>query len=216
MKNNVKHNLKNKNIILILIGIVLVIIFIFVKNDYKNKNFGNNMSSKSIEEIEEYILNISSYDAEIEVTVKSNKNINKYMLKQIYEKNKMSKQIMLEPSNIEGLETSYENGSLTISNTKLNLKTVYENYNYLVENCLWLDSFIQDYAENKKTNNTSITQQDKTIILETKTRNENNKYIYYKTLSIDKETGKPTKLLIQDINKKNLVYILYNEISVKG
>lgn len=50
----------------------------------------------------------------------------------------------------------------------------------------------------------------------TKTRNENNRYIYSKELHIDKEAGKIEKLVVQDINKKNLIYILYNEITVNG
>ena len=79
---------------------------------------------------------------------------------------------------------------------------------------MWLDSFLQDYIEAKNASEASITQNDNIITMETKTRNSNNKYIYYKTLTIDKKTGKPTKLSIQDINKKNLVYILYNEITV--
>lgn len=203
-------------IILIVILILTIISFFFIKSDYKNKILGNNMSNKNIEEIEEYILNISSYEAKIEVTVESNKNTNKYLIEQIYQKEKLSKQTILEPSNIAGLETKYENGKLIINNSKLNLVTVYENYNYLVENCLWLDAFIQDYVENKNNNQSTIREENDIITMETKTRNENNRYIYSKKLTIDKKTGKPTKLLVQDMNKKNLVYILYNEITVNG
>ena len=38
--------------------------------------------------------------------------------------------------------------------------------------------------------------------------------IKYKELYIDTKTGKPTKLLIQDNNKKSIIYILYNEIEL--
>ena len=44
----------------------------------KTKN-GNNMNSQ---EIVDYILNINSYKAQITVEVKSNKNTNKYVIKQ--------------------------------------------------------------------------------------------------------------------------------------
>ena len=207
---------KRKIILFIVILILAIFLLFFIKNNYKNKNLGNNMSNKNIEEIEEYILNISSYEAKIEVTVESNKNTNKYLMEQTYQKDKLSKQTVIEPSNIAGLETKYENGTLTINNSKLNLTTVYENYNYLVENCLWLDAFIQDYVESKNNNQATITEQDDIITMETKTRNENNRYIYNKELTIDKKTGKPTKLLVQDVNQKNLIYILYNEITVNG
>ena len=213
-ENNIKH--RNKIIIVLIILILIVIICFLIKSNYKNKNLGNNMSNKNIEEIEEYILNISSYEAKIDVTVESNKNTNKYLLKQIYKKEEISIQTVLEPSNIAGVETKYENGTLTINNSKLNLLTIYQNYNYLVENCLWLDSFVVDYVQGKNNNESTIIEENNTVFMKTKTRNKNNKYIYYKELVIDKKTGKPTKLLVQDVNKKNLVYILYNEITVNG
>ena len=39
-------------------------------------------------------------------------------------------------------------------------------------------------------------------------------YAYKKQLYLSKATSKPTKLIINDINEKNLVYILYNEIKI--
>ena len=51
-----------------------------------------------------YILNISSYEAEIEVTVESNKNTNKYVVEQTYKKDGSAKQVVLEPSNISGIK----------------------------------------------------------------------------------------------------------------
>lgn len=217
-KQHISKNTSKRKAIIISICIALLIItsIILIKNVYKNKNIGHNMSNQPIEEIEKYILNISSYNAKVEVTVESNKNTNKYIIEQTYQKDKISKQKIIQPSNIEGIEIKYENGKLTLYNSKLNLEAIYDNYSHLVENCLWLDSFIQDYIEAKNNNEASITIENNLITMETKTRNSNNRYIYYKTLTIDKTTGKPTKLLIQDINKNNLVYILYNEITVNG
>ena len=224
MKNKIginDHFEKNKNkrkiaIIAIILIALIISIYFFIKINYKNKNLGNNMSNKNIEEIEEYILNISSYQAKLEITVESNKNTNKYVVEQTYKKDSMAKQTVLEPSNIEKMEMIYENNTLKINNIKINLTTVYENYPYIVDNFLWLDSFIADYKEGKQTNSATLIEENGNIIMETKTRNENNRYVYHKKLYIDKKTGKPTKLFVQDINKKNLVYILYNEITVNG
>ncbi len=211
--------MKNKKIIFIsilVLAIVSILIFILLKTNYKNKNFGNNMSNKNLEEIEKYILDISSYTAKMDVTVESNKNTNKYVIEQTYEKNKKSKQKILEPANIEGLEIIYEDNKLTINNAKDNLKTMYENYPNLMENCLWLNAFIEDYKTEKNEGKVSIVEKNGKVIMATKTRNENNRYIYSKELHIDKEAGKIEKLVVQDINKKNLIYILYNEITVNG
>ncbi len=43
---------------------------------------------------------------------------------------------------------------------------------------------------------------------------KDSKYISYKKLYIDKKTYKPTKMLIQDVNKKTIVYISYKEIEI--
>ena len=67
MKNK-KRILKIIISILIIIALI-IIIYIFYKNTNKNLKTGNNLSNKTSQEIEEYILNISSYDAEIELPV---------------------------------------------------------------------------------------------------------------------------------------------------
>ena len=155
--------MKNKKIIFIsilVLAIVSILIFILLKTNYKNKNFGNNMSNKNLEEIEKYILDISSYTAKMDVTVESNKNTNKYVMEQRYEKGKKSKQKILEPANIEGLEIIYEENKLTINNAKNNLKTMYENYPNLMENCLWLNAFIEDYKKEKNEGKASIVEKN--------------------------------------------------------
>lgn len=131
--------MKNKKfIILISLMIIVIIVFFFIKNNYKKINIGNNITSKSIEQVEEYILNISSYKAKIELEVRSNKNENKYVLMQKYKSPNISKQEVIEPENIKGLETIYDGASLTINNTNLGLSSIYENYQYMVDNCLWI------------------------------------------------------------------------------
>lgn len=200
-------------ITLILIAVILTIYFFINKNNKlfnKNSNIGNNITSKSIQEIEQYILNISSYEAKLDVTVQSNKNTNKYILKQKYNSSGMEEQVVLKPSNIEGLSILYENGKVTINNTKLNLQTVYDNYEYIADNNLWLNSFIKDYKEGR---NKSISEDSNNIIM-TVDISESNNYGNVKMLYINKNTGNPEKMLIQDKNQKNMVYILYNEIRI--
>lgn len=209
----------NKKSLIILICIILAITIITVyfinkNNKIFNKNFniGNNITSKSIQEIEQYILNISSYEAKAEVMIESNKNINKYVLKQEYNNSGKIEQIVLEPSNIEGLTISYNEGNLTINNTKLNLQTVYNNYKYVVDNNLWLNSFIKDYRES---NNKSISENSDYIVMTVDISDSNN-YGKIKILYINKTTGNPEKMLIQDKNQKNMVYILYSEIRINS
>lgn len=199
-------------ILILLLTILMLYFFINKNNKLFNKNFniGNNITNKSIQEIEEYILNISSYEAKLEATVQSNKNTNKYILKQKYINSKLEEQVVMEPSNIEGLTILYENGKLTVNNTKLNLQTVYDNYEEITQNNLWLNSFIEEYKNN---NNRSISEDSNYVIM---TVNTANNYEKVETLYINKNTGNPEKMIIQDKNQKNMVYILYNEIRINN
>lgn len=219
LKKQQNNKLNKKHfiwIIIIILIIVAIILYFFLKNDNKNSNLGNNLINKTLAEIEEYILNISSYEAEIEVQVESNKNQTKYVLKQSYISPNVEKQVVKEPSNIQGLETIYDGSKLTINNSKLNLTTIYENYEYLTDNFLWLNSFIEDYKNAKESGKTTdLYEENNQIIMEVKLSNEN-PYVSAKKLVIDKQTGNIQKLIVQDKNQKNLVYILYNEIKINS
>ena len=88
---------------ILIIGIFMIAIIatfmFFLKKDYKTENFGNTINSSSIQE---YILNMKSYEAEVEIIIKSNKNENKYLAKQEANSEK-AKQEILEPEHIKGV-----------------------------------------------------------------------------------------------------------------
>ena len=77
------NSLKNKKILIYVFMVIALFIIIFLvvlkNNTAKKLKIGNNSTSQ---EILDYILNISSYEATLEVDVKSNKNENKYIIKQ--------------------------------------------------------------------------------------------------------------------------------------
>lgn len=199
--------MKNKKIALICICICIFLIIISFFY-YKKQKTGNNIS-KSITDYKEYILNISSYEATISVEVTSNKNTNKYIIKQWYKNPNIFKQEVQAPENIKGLITLYDGSNLKIENSRLNLAKIYNDYNCLSDNILSLNSFI----ENCKENDSECTETEDEIIIEVTTRK---KYAWNKRLSISKKTGMPTKMEITDENKKTLVYILYNEITINS
>lgn len=203
--------ISKKYFIFAIIVIVVIVAIIFAKNNYKKSSFGNTNIGNSKEEISQNILNINSYNAKIEVTINSNKNENKYVLSQEYKQPNIAKQVVLEPSNIEGLTITNEDNSVSINNTKLNLTKIYENYNYITENHLFLNTFIKNYKESEES---KTEEKDEQIIMKTNIK-KNNKYLINKILYIDKKSGKPTKMKIEDINQKLKVYIVYNEIELK-
>ncbi len=196
--------MKNKKIILVCLLIFLVIILNWY---YKNRNSGNNIS-KSITDFEDYILNISSYEATISVEITSNKNTNKYIIKQWYASPNIFKQEVQAPENLKGLTILYDGTNLEIQNSRLNLTKIYNNYEYLSNNILSLNGFIEEC----KNGVTEYIESKEEITLGVTTKN---KYTMYKKLTMDKR-GIPIKLEIMNENKKNLVYILYNEITINS
>ena len=193
--------MKNKKIfiaIIILLIIGIIIFLIFNNKRVKKSKIGNNSSSQ---EIVDYILNISSYSATIEVEVKSNKNENKYILKQEYNGENQNSQEVIEPTNIAGIKIIKEGDSLKLENSNLNLTSVFEKYEYISDNCLDLSSFIEDY---KNDENAKFKEENNQIIMQTKS----------KTLYIDKNTAMPVKMEVIQTHKNVAVYILYNELKI--
>lgn len=200
--------MKNKKILFI-IGIVCLILLIltfFYFNTYKNSKSVNNIDKSNIKD---YILNISSYEAKILVVVNSNKNSNKYILKQQYNLDNVYKQEVIEPENISGLKTIYDGKNLKIENTKLNLSHLYEDYEYISDNTLDLYTFIQNY---KNCTDSEYEEYDTEVVMKLINKN-GNKFNYFQNLYIDKNTALPIRMEIIDKNQNTVVYIEYNEIS---
>lgn len=203
--------MKNKKIIIVLVLVVLIflILFLLFRNSMsKNLKIGNNSTSQ---EIVNSILNINSYETKIEVEVKSNKNSNKYIIKQKYNGIEENSQEIIEPNNISGVKIVKEGKNLRLENSNLNLTSIFEDYQYISDNSLDLCSFIEDYKNNEKA---QWKEKDNNIIMETsKTENKSDKH---KILYIDNKSGKPLKMEIKDNNKNIAVYILYKEVIVNS
>lgn len=198
--------LLRKIIIVIIIIIICICIFFYINKSKKIK-IGNNSTSQ---EIIDNILNISSYETVIEVEVHSNKNTNKYTIKQKYIFPDISEQEIIEPENIQGIKITKKDNELKVENSKINMSKIYNDYEYMTDNCLDLNTFIENYKLNEKQ---IYEEKDGEIILSAE--NKNNKYTRYQTLYIDRKTGKPTKLEIKDNSKNTSVYILYREVKLK-
>jgi len=205
-------NLKKIIIISLLIIAIIVLLIFFIKKAYNSSQTGNNISNKSLDDIKNFILNISSYEAEIEVTVNSNKNTNKYILKQSCVMPDAYMQEVIAPENIKNIKTIYDGKNLKIENSRLNLSKIYEEYEPIISSNLFLSTFIENY---KKDSNASINTKNDEIILECKVNSEN-KYQSKQKLYISKNTGLPTRIEIKDINQNEAVYILYNEIKINS
>lgn len=223
--NNEKEKSKiNNKTILITILVLLIVSFLIGmkflnKNYYNSEKIGNNMS---IKEIEKTILNINSYKAEIEVTIKSNKNENKYKLYQEVKDGKEMQKV-IEPEILKGTEIIYENGNLQIKNTQINASKIYTNYPYIANNELFLSDFLKNFNESsnkeikKEENkivfilrNGKIYNQEQILTIE-KNNSINNENKPQNTNQNDNNKMKMTMQII-DSNNNTKIYIIYNKI----
>ena len=200
---------KRKFFIIIFIILLLLLIFIFFRKNVANifKNGNTNISQENVNDI----LNLKSYELISEITIKSNKNENKYVIKQSYINPDYSFQEVLEPENIKGTKIIREKNQIKLENTSLNLTTIFQDYEYVSENMLDLSTFLEEYKEGK----TNIKENEKEKILEV-ILSDNNPYVGKKILYIDKDTGKPTKMEIEDDNKNTKIHILYTEVKINN
>ncbi len=193
--------MKKKFLILFTIVLLGMIIFIITKKTTKKNLFGNNRNSQ---EIVDYILDISSYEAIIDVEINSNKNKTKYELSQVYVKPDIFIQEVIKPENIKGVKIVRNGNELTLDNTKIGIRKIINDYDCINNNRMDLNTFIEIYNNN---NNSSYKEKNEIIIMDTKFEGISQK------LFINKKDEKPIKMEIIDNNKKNSIYILYKEIT---
>lgn len=213
MKTKIFPQKMKKMWIIVSILLLFCIFFLIYQNwDDKTMKIGNTKGNDSIEEIESNLFGMNSYQATIEVTVKSNKNENTYTLKQEYRNQKgevFAKQEVMMPENLKGVEICKKNDQLEVRNTTLNLQTIYEKYEGITKNTLWLDEFLEEYRNSEEK---LRREENEAWVYEIK--DSKNRYRQKKMLFVSKTNGKPQKLVIQDNNQKNTVYILYKEIEI--
>ena len=90
------------------------------------------------------------------------------------------------------------------------MEKIYDNYEYALNNNLFLNTFIQDY----KNNDSYCYEEDDKIILKTELSSNSNTYIKFKELYLDKKTGLPKELIIKDNTKNTYISIIYNDIKI--
>lgn len=194
---------------LLFLGVLCLIVFLIFT--YKSFKFGNNISNKTQEEIIDYILNdLKSYTANMNVMVYSNKTEIEYEIKQEVIDGKTTQEI-LSPENVKGIKIELEGNRLKISNTELKLEKIYEEYDVVLNNALFLNVFIEDY----KNNTSKAFEENNEIILETKIEDNTNTYAKYKELHINKQNKEISGLIIRDNNKNTRIDIKYNDIEIK-
>ena len=122
-----------------------------------------------------------------------------------------SKLIVNSPENVKNMTIELSDNKLKISNAKTNMEKVYNDYETILNNSLFLNSFIEDY----KNNSSKIFENNDEIIIEIDIKNNSNTYVTFKELHLNKESRIPKELIVKDNTKKTKIRIIYNNIKIK-
>lgn len=177
---------------------------------YKIFIAGNNKNIENVDELKDYILNISNYELEATVNFYSNKTQNTYTLKQ-YKKDNYQKQEIFDEDTREGIIIENENNILKIKNTLLSTERVFNDYKYVLNNAVCLDTFINDYnsVEDK-----DIEEDELYYIFKVKNKNSQNKYIENKVLYFNKNNNQIEKIEVKDVNNNTTILIKYTKFRI--
>ena len=197
----------NKKMMFIFAIICMIIFLIFY---YIFCISGNNIIRNQKEFVEDIFEDLESYEANIDVIVKSNKNENIYNIDQIVN-GENSKLIINSPDSVKGLEIEINEDNLRIINRKTNMEKVYENYKSIINNSLFINCLIEEFEKFPS----EILENENDIIVKINLGRKNNTYIKSKELYLNKKTKLPTKIVIKDDNQKVNTSIIYNDIKVK-
>lgn len=188
---------------------VFICIIIFLFFNYIFLKLGNNKISNKETRIEGILDKYLNYKAEMETIIYSNKTQNIYKIKQEVE-NQFSKMEINGATNISDVIIEKNNNILKITNSLLNVEKIYEQQYELLNNHLFLNVFVNDY----KNNESNYIEKDNEIVFEVVLENNQNTYVKYKELVIDKKTYKPKELVIKDNTKETKVCIIYNNVEI--
>ena len=185
-----------KKLIFFVIILLLILIFLY----YNTSIFGNNITIKDENKIANACLDsFYNYEAEIEVTVQSNKTTNIYEMKQKVDGGYSYFEVT-STGKINGLKVEFQDNTLKCTNTELNLDKIYNNYEGIMKNSLFLNNFADEY---KNTNSTTYKEDDKFVF----EINGGKKKLY-----VSPQTLKPEKLAIKDNTKNTAICIIYKRI----
>lgn len=197
----------NKKIVFVF-GIICIIIFLIFY--YIFCITGNNIIRNQNEFVEDMLKDLEEYEANIEVTIRSNKNENTYSMYQIVDE-EYSKLLVNSPENVRGLEIELKDGKLKMINEKTNMEKIYENYETIINNDLFINSFIDEYKKDE----VEISENEVEIIVKVEREENKNIYIKSKELYLDKKTRLPKKLLLKDNSQNINTSIIYTDIKIK-
>lgn len=156
---------------------------------------------KKATNVNDILLSIKNYSCSMKIESFSNKNTLIYSATQTYQ---YPDNYSIKFDDNDNTIISYNNDSLSISSTKLNILKNITNYENINQNPLFLSYFLNTYFNVSPENILTSTLDEVSILLPS-----NNPYLYKATLKLENRT--PISITYFDMNGIPKVNIIYNE-----
>lgn len=230
---NIKNILKNKLTILFF-GIISVLIILSIiiytlamkTNILRGTPIGNIIGRIGKDS---NVLNMTSYYAEFEITVRSNKNINTYIMNEWYKKDIGTRQEFLDSSNTKVVILTLVNKTIIQNENQKNIMML-DEYITKYTNVLSINTFLNIYSEYKnkkccfsansyeKVNNINMILDNTCKMGENCTCSVKDivEQVSKIELKLDKNSGKPLTYIVYDHNKNECISIVYNKFDINA
>ena len=230
---NVKKILKNKLTIVIfgLISILVILSILVYTLAMKTNILRGTPIGNIITRIgnNHNVLNMTSYYSEFEITIRSNKNINTYVMKEWYKKDVGTRQEFIDSSNDKVNILTLPEKTIIKNENQKNIMVI-DEYITKYTNLLSINTFLNIYEKYKgkeccfdansyeKVNNINM-------ILDNTCKMGDNcncdvsavvKQVSKMELKLDKNTGKPITYIIYSHNKNECISIVYNKFDINA
>ena len=189
--------------------ICLIVVFLFFCV-FKFWVVGNNKIVEDVDDLDEYFLGMKNYRASCVVSVVSNKNENTYRLSQVQQDGALIQEVV-DADTGEGVVIECAGNRVIVRNTALSLEKVFDMYGEMFNSSMGLDAFIEDYVADSRR---EVREENGYFIVSVKAKNSQNKYSKSKVLYFNRESNSIEKIVVKDINNKDLVIIEYISLEI--
>jgi len=166
-------------------------------------------AARKPEDVQKLLMKLKSYQCDVVLAVNNNKSTNVYKAKQMYKFPDKYRIEILEPGELKGQTTIYNNEKAYVYHPQLNTYLVTENFGNSAQYSSFLGSFIEEFKNNGGARFTMETFKDRPCFVLELPIKEGSPYRTLEKIWIDAENVIPVKAEIMDQNNNVNTQVLY-------
>lgn len=171
-------------------------------------------TAKKPEDVQKLLMKLKSYRCDVVLAVNNNKSTNVYKAKQMYKYPDKYRIEIVDPSELKGQITIYNNDKAYIYHPQINTHLVTQNFNNTVQYSSFVGAFIEAFKDNGGASFTMESFQDKQCYVLELPIEDGGPYRVRERIWIDAANIVPVKAEILDKNNQMSAQVLYENFEV--